>query len=247
MDVPSETTQIMALSLPEGYAITPSEFVECFEQYDTTTPLPDQSMWEPWDDNPDAAEFYATHEQSHYGATALAIDNNDDAVHRFGGYTEDVWEFKAWQYIPEDMNDLQYFILLNTYPASESQHWSMQIECDGAQGLIRDFNGDEALPMVKGQWCEIKLVIDLDEDEQSVYYNDVPLVTKSWSAGVAPGGAINIAALDLWGNASSSEVYYDDISLTRSEGPPCPGDIDEDGDVDTADLLALLAAWGACP
>jgi hypothetical protein len=27
----------------------------------------------------------------------------------------------------------------------------------------------------------------------------------------------------------------------------CPGDIDGDGDVDTADLLALLAAWGACP
>jgi uncharacterized membrane protein len=28
--------------------------------------------------------------------------------------------------------------------------------------------------------------------------------------------------------------------------PIKPGDIDEDGDVDTADLLALLAAWGPC-
>ncbi|MDY7107449.1 MAG: GC-type dockerin domain-anchored protein [Planctomycetota bacterium] len=29
--------------------------------------------------------------------------------------------------------------------------------------------------------------------------------------------------------------------------PDSPADIDEDGDVDTADLLILLAAWGACP
>jgi hypothetical protein len=106
---------------------------------------------------------------------------------------------------------------------------------------------DQALPMVKGQWCEIKVVIDLDADEQSVVYNGAPLVTKGWSNGVVPGGAINIAAVDLAGDSSGSEVYYDDISLTRSEGTPCPGDIDEDGDVDTADLLALLAAWGACP
>jgi hypothetical protein len=29
--------------------------------------------------------------------------------------------------------------------------------------------------------------------------------------------------------------------------PPAPGDIDGDGDVDTTDLLLLLAAWGPCP
>jgi hypothetical protein len=27
----------------------------------------------------------------------------------------------------------------------------------------------------------------------------------------------------------------------------CPADVDSDGDVDTADLLELLANWGACP
>ncbi|MCA9291456.1 MAG: S8 family serine peptidase [Phycisphaerales bacterium] len=29
--------------------------------------------------------------------------------------------------------------------------------------------------------------------------------------------------------------------------PPTPGDLDGDGDVDPADLAALLSAWGACP
>jgi hypothetical protein len=41
---------------------------------------------------------------------------------------------------------------------------------------------------------------------------------------------------DLNGNGIPDECEED-----------CPADIDGDGDVDTADLLALLAAWGACP
>jgi hypothetical protein len=40
----------------------------------------------------------------------------------------------------------------------------------------------------------------------------------------------------------------DDTDCETADCPePCPGDVDNDGDVDTADLLALLGAWGACP
>jgi predicted outer membrane repeat protein len=34
---------------------------------------------------------------------------------------------------------------------------------------------------------------------------------------------------------------------TPPPAPECPADLDGDADVDTADLLALLAAWGMCP
>ena len=33
---------------------------------------------------------------------------------------------------------------------------------------------------------------------------------------------------------------------TGDDGLPCPGDLDGSGDVDFSDLLAVLAAWGAC-
>ena len=36
------------------------------------------------------------------------------------------------------------------------------------------------------------------------------------------------------------------LHLLGAWGTP-EGDVDGDGDTDTADLLALLAAWGECP
>jgi len=201
-----------------------------FDSYDTVTPLPDQSTWESWDGDPGAAQFFATADRARSMPNSCAIDDNDDAVHQYAGYTSGFWVYTAWQFIPTEMDDIQYFILLNTYPANVSQDWSMQIECDGSAGEIRDFNGDETLPMVKGAWVEIRDVIDLDNDVQSVYYNDTLLVTKSWSEGVAPGGAVNIAAVDLWGNGSAYAVYYDDMRLAEEMalhgspfGPPDDG------------------------
>lgn len=62
------------------------------------------------------------------------------------------------------------------------------------------------------------------------------------------GGAVSIsgdtvvvgARLDDDGGEASGSAYI----FERSQ---CPADIDQDGDVDAADLLALLGAWGECP
>ena len=47
---------------------------------------------------------------------------------------------------------------------------------------------------------------------------------------------------------STNEAGLDAVRVLRFEcDVGFPGDIDRDGDVDVADLLALLAAWGPCP
>ncbi len=211
-----------------------------FDSYDTVTRLPDQSTWEAWDDDGAFGEFYATTDMSVSPPNAVAINAPDDAVHQYAGYSAGVWDYRASVFVPAAMDDLQYFILINTYPASDLKDWSLQLEMDGAAGEIRDFTTGETAPLVKGEWVEIRVKINLDEDIQTVYYDGTLLLQKSWSEGVASGGAVNIAAVDLFGDVSAHTVYYDDLSLQ----PFCSGDVDGNGTVDVLDLLAVLSAWG---
>jgi hypothetical protein len=71
------------------------------------------------------------------------------------------------------------------------------------------------LPLVRDQWMEIRVEIDLDNDIQKFYYGGDLLYECSWTNGVSGGGILNIAAIDLWGNGASA-VYYDDICLTSA-------------------------------
>ena len=41
--------------------------------------------------------------------------------------------FSAWLYVPADMDDVQYFVMMNTYPAAIPDYykWSLQLKIDG--------------------------------------------------------------------------------------------------------------------
>jgi len=208
----------MAVSEGPGPAVA-LRWSENFDSYNTIANLPSQSTWEAWGGAPGAVNFFATTAQCVSSPNSVEIDNGDDAVHRYFRFTRGKWEYSTWVYVPSNMNGKQYFILLNNYPASVSPDWSLQIELDGAAGAVNDFNSDASLPLVTDAWIRIRVIIDLDHDVQSAYYNDQHLVTKSWSGGVAAGGLVNIGAVDLFANSVAVAVYYDDMYL----GPPTVG------------------------
>ena len=171
--------------------------------------------WEAWDDDPGAGDFEVTGKGAKSAPNALAIDGVDDAVKTHAGYAFGLWAYTAWQYVPEEMDDTQAFILLNTYESGGPKNWSLQLIADGASGVFHDLNTGDALPLVRGRWAEIRVLIDLDEDVQSAYYDGELLVRKSWTEGVTGGGARNIGALDLFGADSAHVVLYDDLSVEK--------------------------------
>ena len=49
-------------------------------------------------------------------------------------------------------------------------------------------------------------------------------------------------------NGQSASVLLDEFTfIPLEQEPPCPGDVDGDGQVGPGDLGLLIASWGACP
>ncbi len=206
--------------------LTDRDWSENFDSYDAGSPLHGQGGWAAWDNNA-AATGYVSDAQSRSSPNSLEIQYYSgvaaDMVHEYSEVNSGIWLYRAWQYVPSSMTGIQFFILMNTYVAGATHNnpdWSLQLEISATGGYIRDFNNVAAtLPLVTNDWAQIRVEIEFEADIQTVYYNDVQFIQKSWKNGVAQGGAKNLAAVDLYaGDATSTPVYYDDLSLT----PPVP-------------------------
>ena len=184
-----------------------------FDSYATGSQMHGQGGWKGWDNSP-AAGALTSDVQALSAPNSVDIMNVSDLVQEYSGYNSGVWIYTAWQYIPSNYSGDQMFILLNTYSDGGAKNWSTQVRFQSASNqVLSDFDG-ATLPLITGQWVELRVEIDLDADVQTFYYDGQMLYQKSWVDGVSGGGAANIAAVDLWGNGGTS-VYYDNMSLAR--------------------------------
>lgn len=204
-----------------------------FEGYALGSWIAGQGGWETWDSNP-SVDAPVVDDFAHSGTQSLKVGGNgwdSDIVHQVDGATSWTWTAQAYVYIPSTQTGDLYFIMLNDYNSGGPYSWSVQLRMSATDGVIEDacfFN--PPLTLVTDEWAEIRVDIDLDQDQHSVYYNGTLLYTNAWTA--CYGGSPEIAAFDLY-CSGSSDAYFDDVSLTLTNDPnPCPppGDEDEDGD-----------------
>jgi hypothetical protein len=213
-----------------------------FDSYATGSPLEGQGGWHGWDADP-AVTGYVTSDQYRSAPNSAEIawwttSQWTDEVHEYTGIDSGIWTYTLWQYVPSDMVGSTYVILMNTYVdgVHNNPDWSLQLVSSAEVGDIHDYDNTVAsLPIVTDDWAEIKVVIDLDTDWQTVYYNGAELLAKGWTDGVSPGGALNLAAVDLYSDSAySTSVYYDDMSVFPvgeficDAGGPYAGDVGED-------------------
>jgi hypothetical protein len=188
-----------------------ADWFENFDSYANGSGLHGQGGWHGWDGNP-AADAYVSNLYSYSAPHSASVAGASDIVQNFSGYTSGVWIFTAWQYIPSEFSGQSYVLLLNTYNDLGPYNWSSQVMFDGAAGMVISDPEGDTLPIIRGQWVELRVRIDLDANLQTFYYDNQELYQKSWTEGVSGGGALDIGALDLFAN-SATAIYYDDISL----------------------------------
>lgn len=193
-------------------------WIDHFDTYVTGSQMHLQGGWKGWDSSP-AAGALTSSTQARSPVNSVDVLAGTDLVHEYTGYTTGTWTYTAWQYIPTGMTGNQYFILLNTYADGGPNNWSTQVCFNSTAGtVVDDIPGDcstaGTVNIVFDQWVELRVVIDLDANTQTFFYNGQLVYSDTWTEHISGGGVANIAAVDLFANGSTS-VFYDDISLSN--------------------------------
>ena len=227
---------LATLSAAHGQSTIP--WSENFDSYAPGSGLAGQGGWEAWD-NSSAADSKVSDLQSRSPSNSVDIKAASDSVMQFTNADSGCLEFIAHQFVPGNTTGTSYFILLSEYDHNSTTNvWAVQIQFNaGTDSVVADFDS-ETLPLIYDRWVEIKVVVNLDDDLHSVYYDGQPLFEdKSWTEAMNGGNSLRIDALDLYANNATS-VFYDDLSLRQIEGcgdPPadfelvvggsCPGTV----------------------
>ena len=192
-------------------------YFENFDGYTAGSDVAGQGGWIGWGNDPSAGAT-VVNDPSSSAPNSVRIEGASDLVHPFSGYTSGSWTITAKQFVPNDFNGASAFIFLNTYVDGDGS-WSTQVSFDSATGMVSNDAGATAsnsLPLVKGQWVELKLVVDLDNDLQTFFYNGSQLYSGTWKSQYDDVGVANLGALDLFANDASA-VYYDDIRIAPTK------------------------------
>jgi len=197
---------------------------------------PDDGGWRGWD-NDSGAGAYVVDTYAYEGEKSVEIVDATDLIHEYSGYTSGQWTYTALQFVPEDFLGNSYFILLSDYTdgAGQENKWAVQMRFDSSNQLVESEFDTVSLPLITGEWVELKVLIDLDVDLFKFYYGGQLLIEKAWTAGHnnQGDGYLVISAVDLYANLAT-EVYYDAMSLV--EGWPTYPDLSCSGDLRWEDV-----------
>lgn len=123
---------------------------------------------------------------------------------------------RCWQIIRSTETGEHDCLLLDTYVRGGPYNRSAQISFSA--GVLRSDFDLATLPWITGEWVELRFEIDLDNNTQVSFTGRNKLCIKIWTEGVSGGGALNIGAVDLYGN-NSRTVYYDDFPPALASVP----------------------------
>lgn len=205
---------LIAAHLPSP-ASTAESWADNFDGYATGANMHGRGGWKGFSNDP-GYTAYTTDLRARSAPNAVDVYGNTDLVHEYTA-TSGLYRYRFFQYIPSTTIGTSYFIMLNQYDdAGVALNWSVQVAHSGLNGLIVDDGSGSTTPIVRNQWVEVCLEIDLDHDAQAYYYNGQLLYSGTWTEHISGAGITSIAAVSLFANGSGS-VFYDDMSLAPGD------------------------------
>jgi hypothetical protein len=200
-------------------------FSDNFDSYAAGSGIAGQGGWQLW--GPTSPNGWVDNAFSASSPNSLRLDGESDVVQVLN-VTSGKWRISANTYYPAGGTAHGMLIGLNTFPYTGLNSWSTEIMWNWATGNVHEYDTPgENTPILFNQWVPVRIEVDLDTDTYNAWYNNVQIVTnRSWSAGVAPGGAVRIQCWDfyVWGFGSNI-IYFDDI-VFEAMGAQCYANCD---------------------
>lgn len=172
----------------------------------------DPVNWTTWSQLPCSAEdAYISTNYAHSGTKSFVIVPANDFVKPLDNKTTGKWWMSFWVYMPTGKGG--YFNTLNTFPASSSGHWGMEVYFD-VGGTGRLLNGATInFTWTPNTWQYCEVIVDLNLDQAQFWFNGSQVgTTWQWTRGNPGTYALRLAANDFYGplQTTADECYYDD-------------------------------------
>lgn len=198
-------------------------FFDDFDSYAANSNIHGQGGWKGWGNDPAAGAQIEDRILPVSSPNVVAVQGGSDLIHEFA-HAAGSWTVTAQQFIPASFNGESYFIFENVYDDVDINvvSWSTQVAFDSVTDTVR--NPDDAAdpfsaPLIRNRWVELKLVIDLDNDLQTFYYDGVEMYSGSWTMqfpNQSVPGVKRIGSIDLFANGATP-IYYDNVRIEKTQ------------------------------
>ena len=215
---------------------------ESFEEYTVGNKIAAEAVaaghdwWTTWSNQPGGSnDGTVSNDYASEGNNSGYFTNASDQVLLLGDYETGVYDLSFDVYTPAGKDG--YFNILHKFPASDNGDWAMQAyfnaESDETNNEMWHSTGHGSvhaggalvadLPCVEDEWMNVRVHIDCDIDEATLFFNDQEMYTWQWSLGsFGDEGTRVIAGANFFGPLATSQFYVDNIQFTRIGGESAP-------------------------
>lgn len=215
---------------------------ESFEEYTVGNKIAAEAVaaghdwWTTWTNQPGGNnDGTVSNDYASEGNNSGYFTNASDQVLLLGDYETGVYDLSFDVYTPAGKDG--YFNILHKFPASDNADWAMQAyfnaESDETNNEMWHSTGHGSvhaggalvadLPCVEDEWMNVRVHIDCDIDEATLFFNDQEIYTWQWSLGSFGDESTRvIAGANFFGPLATSQFYVDNIHFTRIGGESAP-------------------------
>jgi len=186
---------------------------ENFDSLDVGANLHDVEGWEGWYGDEEAGG-YVTADQAYSGNHSLEFARPVDLVPHWERKTSGTWILTTMQYVPSTATSgSAYYGVLSGYVEANLE-WIASVVSDFENDVVilDGLDPEPELPLVRDDWAEIRVEVDLDAQVSNFYYNGELLGTHG------ADNTTGLEGIDLWAE-SDDVIYFDDFLLVSDPLP----------------------------